>query len=62
MAESKYLGGWGNHILYRMCHKQPGHTNVDVIAGKIWLIGRAYAAAIERGAGKAFLGQSQKGK
>lgn len=36
-----------------MCRDEPRHTNCDVISGKIWLIGRAYAAAIERGAGDA---------
>ena len=43
---------WLNRILYRMCRKEPGHTRLDVIAGKIKLIGRSYSAAIERGAGK----------
>lgn len=45
-------GGWGNGVLYRMCSEEPGHTNLDVIVGKIWLIGRSYSAAIERKAGK----------
>lgn len=45
------LWSWGNEVLYRMCREEPGHTKLDVIAGKVWLIGRAYAAAIERGAG-----------
>src|SRR5579863_8514473 len=35
-----------------MCEESPRHTEKDVIAGKIWLIGRAYAAPIERGAGE----------
>lgn len=38
----------GNDILYKMCREYPTHTNEEEIIGKIWLIGRAYAAAIER--------------
>ena len=37
-----------NSILYRMCEENPNHNKEDVIAGKICLIGRSYAAAIER--------------
>src|SRR6266576_2399763 len=40
--------GYGNEVLYRMCAERPEHTDIDVIASKIWLIGRAYSAAIER--------------
>ncbi len=39
---------YGDSILYRMCKEEPRHTEKDVIVGKIWLIGRSYAAAIER--------------
>ena len=39
---------YGNSILYRMCKEEPAHNKIDVIVGKIWLIGRSYAAAIER--------------
>lgn len=39
---------FGNDILYGMCRENPLHTNSDVIAGKLWLIGRSYAAALER--------------
>lgn len=39
---------FGNEILYEMCRKNPKHKNADVVVGKIWLIGRSYAAAIER--------------
>ena len=38
----------GNMVLYKMCEKYSKHTNEEEIIGKIWLIGRAYAAAIER--------------
>ena len=34
-----------------MCAARPRHKDLDTIASKIWLIGRSYAAAIERGAG-----------
>ncbi len=39
---------YGNAILYRMCEENPYHNDPHVIVGKIWLIGRSYAAAIER--------------
>lgn len=39
---------FGNNILYKMCEENPKHNNSDVVVGKIWLIGRSYAAAIER--------------
>ena len=39
---------FGNSILYRMCQENPYHDREDVVIGKIWLIGRSYAAAIER--------------
>lgn len=39
---------FGNDTLYSMCRENPLHTNNDVIAGKLWLIGRSYAAALER--------------
>lgn len=38
-----------NDVLYRLCQDNPGHTRDDVILAKIWIIGRTYAAAIERG-------------
>jgi len=38
----------GNNILYKMCSDYPNHTNPEEIRAKIWLIGRAYAASIER--------------
>lgn len=39
---------YANSILYRMCETEKLHVNEDIIVGKIWLIGRSYAAAIER--------------
>lgn len=38
----------GNEVLYGMCTKYPLHQSNDEIIAKIWLIGRSYAAAIER--------------
>ena len=38
----------GNNILYKMCLDYPNHVNLEEIRAKIWLIGRSYAAAIER--------------
>ena len=38
----------GNEILYDMCRKYPKHNNKSEIIAKVWLIGRSYAAAIER--------------
>ena len=38
----------GNKVLYDLCKKYPDHKKQDEILAKIWLIGRSYAAAIER--------------
>lgn len=38
----------GNEVLYRLCNDYPRHDGTDVIIAKFWLIGRAYAAAVER--------------
>ena len=40
----------GNQALYDLCSRNPGHHRIDEIAAKVWLVGRSYAAAIERGA------------
>jgi hypothetical protein len=48
-GHQKTVGGdLGNEVLYRLCREHPNHTTVDEVNAKIWLIGRAYAAAIER--------------
>ncbi len=47
-AQSGDDWNFGNHILYEMCGRFPGHKEKAQIIGKVWLIGRAYAAAIER--------------
>lgn len=45
---------YGNGVLYRMCEDRPLHEDIDTIKSKLWIIGRSYAASIERGAGKNF--------
>jgi len=47
-SQQKSLWDFGNGILYDMCANYPAHKSVDQIVAKIWLIGRSYAAAIER--------------
>jgi hypothetical protein len=39
-----------NKIIYKICSDYPRHDNIEVAIAKIWIIGRTYAAAIERGA------------
>lgn len=38
----------GNQVLYDLCRAHPKHKLEEEIIAKIWLIGRSYAAAIER--------------
>ena len=38
----------GNKLLYDLCRLHPSHDEADAVLAKIWLIGRSYAAAIER--------------
>lgn len=38
----------GNQVLYNLCQTHPKHDKDNAIIAKVWLIGRAYAAAIER--------------
>lgn len=47
-AKKKSRWDFGNKILYDMCANYPYHKSIDQIVAKIWLIGRSYAAAIER--------------
>ncbi len=39
---------FGNGILYELCNENFEHKEIDKIIAKVWLIGRSYAAAIER--------------
>ncbi|HLG58082.1 MAG TPA: hypothetical protein VI485_22235 [Vicinamibacterales bacterium] len=43
----------GNQALYDLCKRHPKHDVDAEIVAKVWLIGRAYAASVERGRGKA---------
>ena len=38
----------GNKVLYDLCSGHPNHKTDEEIIAKVWLIGRSYAAAIER--------------
>jgi hypothetical protein len=38
----------GNQVLYDLCSKYPLHKTPQEILAKVWLIGRSYAAALER--------------
>ena len=50
VRQAKKPSNWdlGNDVLYTMCRENPKHKRANVVVAKIWLIGRAYAAAIER--------------
>ncbi len=39
---------FGNAVLYNLCSENFEHKVANIIIAKVWLIGRAYAAAIER--------------
>ena len=47
-SKKYHLWDLGNKVLYNLCKEHPLHVKPDVVAAKIWLIGRAYAASIER--------------
>ncbi len=38
----------GNEVLYSLCRAHPTHADGPAVIAKMWLIGRSYAAAIER--------------
>lgn len=42
----------GNKVLYKLVEDYPSNTNYDEIVAKFWIIGRTYAAAIERRSNK----------
>ena len=42
----------GNEVLYSLCRTHPRHTERAAVIAKVWLIGRSYAASIERGRDK----------
>lgn len=39
---------FGNNVLYNLCQENIKHDDEKKIIAKVWLIGRSYAAAIER--------------
>lgn len=39
---------FGNNVLYDLCKKNFYHRDTDKIIAKFWIIGRSYAAAVER--------------
>ncbi len=47
-AGTEDLWSTGNDALYRLCAECPRHDTPRDIIAKLWLIGRAYTAAIER--------------
>lgn len=47
-ATSPQKDDYLNSVLYGMCKKSPGHTDIGVIYAKLSIIGRTYAAALER--------------
>jgi hypothetical protein len=47
-ACKKSVWNFGNGVLYKLCAENFYHTEDEKILAKVWLIGRAYAAAIER--------------
>lgn len=55
-VQSENIWSFGNQVLYDMCKRTPLHTNEEEIIGKVWLIGRSYAAALERRAKSPYKG------
>lgn len=47
-VQQPWFWDFGNEVLYSLCRKHPDHVDHSIAAAKIWLIGRSYAAAIER--------------
>lgn len=47
-ARSACVWDLGNQVLYELCSRHSGHCEANEIIAKIWLIGRSYAASIER--------------
>ena len=47
-AQSQDIWTLGDCILYDVCANHPRHGDPQEVTAKVWLIGRAYSAAIER--------------
>lgn len=48
IPEYKKVWDLGNEVLYELCLSHPAHICHHEIVAKVWLIGRSYAASIER--------------
>jgi hypothetical protein len=50
IADARNASVWdlGNRTLYDLCQDYPRHKTPEEIIAKVWLIGRSYAASIER--------------
>ena len=55
-AQSPTRWDVGNGVLYDLCRRFPGHGDASGVVAKVWLIGRAYSASIERGRGESEFG------
>lgn len=51
---------FSNKVLYELCERYPAHTERGIVIAKILLIGRAYAAAIERRKNKSSADQNDE--
>jgi hypothetical protein len=51
--DSKDLWSVGNQVLYDMCRDYPRHAKPGEVVAKLWLIGKSYSAALDRGRGSA---------
>ena len=47
-ALQKTKWDFGNKVLYDLCENYSNHKHINQIVAKIWLVGRSYAASIER--------------
>lgn len=43
----------GNDVLYEMCRRHPRHERKSEVVAKLWLIGKSYSAALDRGRSRA---------
>lgn len=55
-AQSSTPWDVGNGVLYDLCRRFPDHGDAGGVVAKVWLIGRAYSASIERGRGESEFG------
>ncbi len=55
-AREPWVWDLGNQVLYDLCANNHRHTEDGIIIAKTWLIGRSYAASIERRRNVDFVG------